>query len=257
MLGNVAGRDYTSLEESWPAPGRIGATGGLAPLMSLETKYVAPAACGHLLLQRLKAVCKPDPRFRTNHVHSVYFDTADFDAMSEVENGDYYKTKVRIRWYESGPRSASGAFLESKCKIGRRRDKRRIALPDSFRGDLPLEDPAWRRYPPLLAREGAPVPGGELQPSLHVTYRRHRFVEPTTGLRLSLDDTIRLPRVHQRLASVAAVVRRPAAWIVFETKGDQRQLPPTLLFIHDFGARRRAFSKYGLWRGLLRNALQR
>ena len=72
-----------------------------------------------------------------------------------------------------------------------------------------------------------------------------------TGLRLALDTDIRFLRMHPRLAHAAAITRQAADRIVFEAKGSQRELPPTLRFITALGARRQSFSKYGLWLDLV------
>ena len=228
--------------------------------MSLETKYVLPMRRSELLLRRLAATAQPDPSYRCNRVHSVYFDTPDLEAMSEVENGDYYKAKVRLRWYEDQSPDASRepeiAYLECKRKIGRRRDKRRVKISadEGLAVRLPLSDPRWKRYLALLRAEGVELPSAQLEPLLHVSYRRHRFFDPTTGLRLALDDQIRLPRVHVRLSAAAAEVRTLAPWAVFEVKGEQQELPPALRCVYSMGARRSSFSKFGLWRECLREA---
>ncbi len=212
-----------------------------------------------MLLHRLTAICRPDPEFRSNRIHSVYFDTPDMQAMAEVENGDFYKTKLRVRWYEDREEQRTEAYLECKRKFGPRRTKHRVQLKNEhgFSVDNPLDHPTWAHCPGLLLKSSVPIPNGLLQPTLHISYRRHRFVDPVTGLRLSIDDDIRLPRVHPRLGRVAPFVRQAAPWVVLECKGALRRLPRHLRFVTELGAQRRSFSKYGLWRECIRAALGR
>jgi hypothetical protein len=218
--------------------------------VSFESKYVSQSSAVPMLLERLAACCRVDAEYPANRVHSVYFDSPDLRAMAEVDNGDFHKAKVRVRWYEEMDGSRSGAFLECKRKVGVRRVKARYPLPD-LEVSLPLHHPRWIEVPRNLLADGAELPGGLLQPTLHITYTRHRFVEPLSGLRLALDAQLRAARVHPRFARSGAIAGRPAPVAVFEAKGDTRRLPETLRFVRSFGARRRAFSKYGLWNELL------
>ncbi|GAB4147203.1 MAG: hypothetical protein Fur0037_15350 [Planctomycetota bacterium] len=218
--------------------------------MTFETKYVAPPGRARALLERLQRGFPADGEFPENRVHSVYFDTPSLDAMAEVDNGDFRKEKVRVRWYEDGS-LASPVFLECKRKEGVRRAKERILL-DDFDPRVPLHHPKWLSIPSLLREKDGLPRSGLLEPVLHVTYRRHRFTEPSSGLRLSLDHEIRAARVHPRRAAAAPLSSRPSPLSVFEIKGKRRDLPSCLRFVRELGARRRAFSKYGLWIDLFR-----
>lgn len=221
--------------------------------MIFESKYVAPRRAAPFLRERLRKSFAPDGEYPVNWVHSVYFDTLAGDAFAEADNGDFYKTKVRVRWYQAVDADGRGvvpAFVECKSKVGPRRQKIRVRL-DSVRTDLPLHHPSWLRLPSLLLEQGAEIPPGLLQPTLHISYHRHRFVESTSDLRLALDSDIRAEGVHPRFARAQAIAGRPAPWMVFEAKGATRSLPGSLRFIKSMGARRMAFSKYALWNDLL------
>ena len=54
-----------------------------------------------------------------------YYDDLNGTAFDEVQNGDYYKTKLRVRWYAGGTGDATTVtpFLECKRKLGARRVK--------------------------------------------------------------------------------------------------------------------------------------
>lgn len=208
--------------------------------MSFELKFPGPAAAAAHLVQAIGAVCTPDPQHPHAVVHSVYFDDGRLSALAEVQNGDHRKEKVRVRWYE--PDTGEACFLECKQRLGATRTKSRVAVEAPR--TLPLHDARWREVlrhlPPTAARR-------DLTPSLHLSYRRHRFVSPDGSLRLSLDHDIRLVRVHPRLCALQRLCGRTAPRLVFELKGAERELPAALSFLPRYGLRREAFSKYGLW----------
>ncbi len=209
--------------------------------MSFESKYVGPATLAPLLAARLRNSLAADPHHGRDRVHSVYFDTPDRRALQEVESGDRDKVKVRIRWYEStGPEAA---WLECKRKHGARRSKVRVPV-DDVDPDLPLHHPRWQQ---LLARLTAhdPTPTATLSPCLHLAYRRRRYVHRPSGLRVALDDDLRLHAAHHRFARTSPPRSAPHENLVLELKGDSRQLPQALGFVRELGLRRRAFSKFG------------
>lgn len=221
--------------------------------MSFESKYVAPRGLAPLLLERLRKTFPLDGEYPVNQVHSVYYDTVDGAAFGEVDNGDFYKTKVRVRWYarpEAGGRREGPVFVECKSKTGTKRHKIRVKL-DAVPTDRPLHHPCWLGLPQLLLEHGAEIPRGLLQPTIHVSYRRHRFVEPTSDLRIALDSDIRAAGVHRRFSRSQSMMQQPAPLLVFEAKGATRELPASLRFVKTMGARRMAFSKYGLWNEIL------
>ncbi len=214
--------------------------------MSFESKFVAPVHVGPRLAVRLGQVLARDPAHPLDRVHSVYFDSWDGRAAAEVRDGDFYKTKLRVRWYASS--GAGRAWLERKQKIGARRVKSRRPL-DGFDPRAPLGDPRWRRLAAQLAAGDAGSFIGVVEPVLHLAYRRRRFVHRPSGLRVALDDDIRLLGVHPRIAAAAPLRDVALRELVLEVKGDSRELPRELAFVRDLGLRRRAFSKYGACRG--------
>ncbi|MCK5940637.1 MAG: VTC domain-containing protein [Planctomycetes bacterium] len=215
--------------------------------MSFETKFVAPAAVAARLVARLRHHVARDPEHGDDRVHSVYFEGPDDDAADEVANGDLHKTKIRVRWYAStGP---AVAFAECKRKLGGQRGKLRVPIAD-IDPNRPLQHPSWREAAQVVRRQEGGIATADLTPALHLVYRRRRFVHRRTGLRLAVDDDIRIAAVHPRLAGSTPPLGRPADRLVFEVKGSSRRLPPELGWVHDLGLRRSAFSKYGLCRGI-------
>lgn len=209
-----------------------------------EIKYVLPAGAAGSLAGWLGAVARPERARPPAWVVSVYFDTPGLSLLDEKVNSDYYKTKVRVRWYRAADRhgSPSAAFVEMKRRIGNRRDKWRVPLgvgADALAG-WSLDDPRWLHVlAPLRAL--APLPPG-LAPVLRLQYFRARFVDAAASARLAVDQHLTVAAVSPRLRARPLPALLPDA--VFEWKGPSVELPVYLTPITRFGARRRSFSKY-------------
>ena len=209
-----------------------------------EQKFVLPAHKSDLLIAALGRCCSPDPEFPVGIVSSIYYDTAELHFLYEKVDSDYLKTKVRVRWYsEVGTGTAIGnAFVEAKYRVGSRRRKVRQATDIS--GDWLKQQPLTRsdliRIPDQLRRSGVRL-RQPLQPLITVSYERHRFVEPVSGVRVALDRRITTDAVNPRLA--VAKGHHPLPVAVFEIKGRSRGLPERLRVVTRLGCRRGSFSK--------------
>lgn len=98
-----------------------------------ELKFLLPPermAAARLILD---ARCQADRDFAENIVCSIYFDTVHLRLLDENRNGDRFKTKVRVRWYEDPVTGINGpiSMLEVKHRIGDRRSKWRTRSPYS------------------------------------------------------------------------------------------------------------------------------
>jgi len=83
-----------------------------------------------------------------------------------------------------------------------------------------------------------------LMPALLLRYSRHRFVEPISGTRVSLDMDITAVRGRRGLFGAGAGAVLPAA--VLEIKGQADDLPRALRPVAHLGTRKASFSKYGM-----------
>lgn len=110
----------------------------------------------------------------------------------------------------------------------------------------PLSELGWQEVCLAFRAAGVDLPPGLITPSFHISYRRSRFVARADGLRVALDDQIRVTRAHPRYASGLALARAPLRWAVLEVKGPHRRMPRALQCLYDLGVRRSAFSKYGI-----------
>lgn len=208
-----------------------------------ELKYVVPAGTALLARSLVATLCRADPRYPAAVVSTIYYDTPDLDLLSEKINSDYLKTKVRLRWYTPN-RGAPNAFLEIKSRVGTLRHKVRVQTPMSgmIAADLPLDDPALLRVLEVARPLGIPLPA-PLHPAVLLRYERHRFVEPVSGSRVSVDVDIEALRGNPRIVGNAFSHRLPHG--VIEIKGPGDDLPRVLAPLLRVGARRAAFSKYG------------
>lgn len=209
-----------------------------------EVKFTATATRTPILLAWLAGSCLPEPPAPHGIVSSIYYDTDDLDLLDEKADSDYLKTKVRLRWYSDpgGHRPPGRAFLEMKQRVGGRRDKVRVAteFEGAWLANVSLDDPRLVPLPLRLRHAGVLLP--RLLPVLTVRYERYRFVEPASGVRISLDTAIGPAAVSRRVTRRAPGGRLAVA--VVEVKGQVTALPPTLHALERLGVRRGSFSKY-------------
>ena len=209
-----------------------------------ELKFVLPVHRAEMVTSVLKRCCRPDPDFPLGVVSSIYYDTPQLHLLYEKINSDYLKTKVRVRWYsdvDTGDAMGS-AFAEAKFRIGSRRSKVRqpIEIAGEWLNRQPLTRSALVRIPEVLRRSGVKA-SQPLQPLITVSYERHRFIDPGSGVRVALDRGIRTLAVNPRLANAKAC--RPLPVAVLEIKGKSRHLPASLRSATRLGCRRQSFSK--------------
>ncbi len=79
----------------------------------------------------LRALLREDRRHPANVVVSIYYDTRGVDLLHDKIDGQRFKTKVRLRWYEklAAGQPESPVFAELKYRIGSRRRKLRARAP--------------------------------------------------------------------------------------------------------------------------------
>ena len=87
----------------------------------VERKYVLPQPRTAAAAGWLRHACRPAAEFADGIVTSCYFDTPDLEAYFGSADGEWEKTKVRVRWYDeqrvpgTGFRASTlAAFLELK-----------------------------------------------------------------------------------------------------------------------------------------------
>ena len=205
-----------------------------------ELKYVVPRATVPVVAALLAGLCVPEQPHHRSIVDTVYLDTPDLRSLEEKLSSDFQKTKVRLRWYDG----AGSVFAEVKRRRGARRAKQRIELPvDATRVARDARGmPRFDGLPALLASRGVALPA-ILRPVVQLRYRRTRWVERTTGVRIALDTEIAAVAIA---APFAIATGQPLPFAVLELKGAAAGMPGALAALPRMGCRRAAVSKLSL-----------
>jgi hypothetical protein len=228
-----------------PHAGVAGSTPVVIAGLDRELKYLVPAGRMPFAERWLATICRADPQHPCSDVWTVYYDTAAAAARGEKVNSDYLKTKLRVRWYaDPGAPPAGDAVIEVKRRIGDRRAKTRIPLARSA-ADLStrsLDDPIWSDLLTHLLCAGVPL-AARWRPALMLSYRRRRFLDAASGMRISCDSALRGRALPGSMA--VAPSGDPLDVGVIECKGPGAdELPRNLGSIVKLGAWAAAFSKY-------------
>ena len=218
-----------------------------------ELKFTHESYSSTAVKRSLDRTCVADRAFQNNIVSSVYFDTHDWMFAHEKASSDYLKTKVRLRWYQKATQdnsiqnnneTASKCFLEFKRKIGSKREKVRILMP--FSGSEALQSLQESTTQTLIKQhiaEKAPdLLGYDIAPKFVVRYNRHRYFEPLSRTRISLDTSIQAFSIDRGFAQIFSKIRLNQS--VLEVKGNCEDLPIALRNIHAVNLKKAAFSKY-------------
>jgi hypothetical protein len=217
----------------------------------VEQKYLFPAGYAEVLRAWLDHACVPDPLYPSSIVSSIYFDTPELSHYRESRNGEFLRSKVRLRWYtdtedanlRAGPDGEVRCSLEVKAKQG--------ALSGKTRREvwIPLED---LLYAPFSAERVLELPAavcdlgyhppGLLVPVLTIRYRRRRYLDIAGGGAVALDAEIRCTGVNQAVIQGLTPVHLDVG--VLEVKGMNRQSREVLEPIAAY-LRKSPFTKYG------------
>jgi hypothetical protein len=215
------------------------------PSVAFEIKYALPAWRADAVAAWLDARCTRDPQYPEGHVRSLYLDTPDLRYLTEKVDGDFLKTKIRLRWYAADERApaAGPVWLEIKRRENLSRSKTRIPFHDRAT-DLDQADPESidvGRAIHLVRDQGLDAPTW-LRPALALSYSRSRWIDQGTGDRIALDRVIQPTWGLGRCRPPASVPELRTA--VVEFKGREPDVPRALRGVTDFGGRRTSLSKY-------------
>jgi hypothetical protein len=208
--------------------------------------YLTPREVG-LAYGLLRHICLPTREYHSEQINSIYFDTADLDQHERSSSGDFYKDKVRLRWYGEDNKLSGmqPIFVELKSRRGFAGTKQRLKLhvpaeslitSDLRKGIVPktlLMD--------TLARFGY-FPHEILLPIIRISYWRYRFSEIMTEQRVSLDCHIRSTMIIPGPGNGEKELELPGA--VVEIKGQSMELPETLKRVRVLDTDWTRFSKY-------------
>ena len=195
----------------------------------------------------LRQICRPDREYPQGQVNTLYFDTPELDQYMRSSSGDFRKDKVRVRWYDHSQHYGETVpvYLELKTREGFVSSKRRqrfvVPIHDLRLASLNsgiIEGDALRD---TLASFGY-FPDAPLRPVIAVSYRRYRFNEILTGVRVSLDLHIQSNVVAGGLGAGERDLELRGG--VVEVKGQTLELPPTLRRMKMLDTDWGRFSKY-------------
>lgn len=197
----------------------------------------------------LNHVCIPDPHYPLGVISSIYFDTPQLASYQEKVNGEFSKTKVRLRWYDPAEKEKEGkipAFLEIKMKDGNKthKERKKLLLSKEWLHQVVLTDEVLAQVAAEnLYGLGVRNPD-QLFPVLEVIYHRERFICTDTGARVNLDTQISVERSNHDLLPNAGPVN--VGDVVVEIKDEVIKDVFWLEDIYKAGFRLRSYSKYGL-----------
>jgi hypothetical protein len=216
-------------------------------MLEYELKFVVPNHHLAPIMEFVNLSCRADSIHPAGIVSSIYFDSLQWDSLNEKINSDYIKTKFRLRWYrdpDSGSYSEA-SFAESKHRIGCRRVKARVTTdiaPERL-DRISLDDASLLDVPVRMRRNGIPT-ASNLFPSLLIRYTRHRYIEPATGARVSIDSGITAPRINRHMLPRGTGNGSALSHAVIEVKSPRDTLPRSLRPLVIYGIRKASFSKY-------------
>lgn len=213
-----------------------------------ELKYTFPDLLSAAVEGWLAITCKKDETYPESRVQSIYLETADKKSYQEKVNSDFFKTKFRVRWYETkdgepyAGASQAPVFLEKKMKIGSKRLKRRWTASIDFNElkDNNLSSTFHGNWYRIFAEHTQVA--SYLQPFIQISYTRKRFVDKRTGTRLSLDSNIRIEKTNSQL--LPPPPRMALGTGVFEIKSKNNDPPAALAFLTSNVVSKARFSKY-------------
>jgi hypothetical protein len=208
--------------------------------------YLAPSEVD-LAHGLLRHICLQDSEYPSEQINSLYFDTANLDQHDRSSSGDFYKDKVRIRWYgeDKNLQGIQTIFIELKSKQAFASTKQRFKL------QVPTDDLALDRLRSgivpqtllynTLANFGY-FPPEPLRPVIKISYWRYRFSELLTGQRVALDCHIRSTMIIPGTGNGERELELPGG--VIEIKGLTMELPATLRQMRMLDIDWSRFSKY-------------
>jgi len=210
-----------------------------------EQKLVIPPRFARFVVSWLHHTCVADPVYPLNIINSLYLDTPELDSYYECLNGDVYKNKVRIRWYDQPAADQDvPAYIELKSKRGFNTVKQRkqVKVPGAALNEGKIAGTAIQSELERTLPELGYMPHKHLRPLIIISYRRYRFREPLSGVSLTFDLEIASWMVEKSIAIWTP--RLELQTTVLEIKGGTMTLPSTLQGLRSCNLSWSAFSKY-------------
>jgi hypothetical protein len=158
-----------------------------------EYKHLIPLGEAIACRNRLKAILQRDPHADasgTYTIRSLYFDTQEDKALYEKLNGEPFREKFRLRYYDQNSKMIK---LEKKCKHFSKSSKSSITLTQQEAENI-IEGKyqSLEKHPETLAREFyLKLRTQRLLPKTIVEYEREAFLFDLSMVRITLDSHLR------------------------------------------------------------------
>lgn len=166
---------------------------GLSPSWRYERKYLSQVPVGQLRQALLQATPLCHALYQPRQVHSLYFDTPEWEYYQQNALGFTPRTKVRVRWYTQSDGAVTPLQLEIKHRQGEVQEKR-VTQWNAQTQTLSLQELT------VLVRdqlEHQLPEAGALQPVLSNTYQRQYWWCPSVSLRITIDNQVQFARPSQ------------------------------------------------------------
>ncbi|HMQ47824.1 MAG TPA: polyphosphate polymerase domain-containing protein [Saprospiraceae bacterium] len=150
--------------------------------MRYERKYALDAIPEPLIkAQLLQHPAGFRPLFPARQIHNIYFDTPEWTAFRDNEDGNPERVKFRLRWYGEQRQAINHPILEAKSKNGELGKKQHFSLSKSFY--LAEDLNGLLQEVQMLTREN-----GFFHPVLYNTYLRSYWATPNQAFRVTIDS---------------------------------------------------------------------
>jgi SPX domain protein involved in polyphosphate accumulation len=152
-------------------------------------------------------------------VHSLYFDNCDFQSVKDNLTGLSNRYKVRLRWYDNEESSPVTPTLEIKQRRDRLGFKDHILIPELTNK---IQELSSSEITNIMINSAIKTPSGcnilnqPLNPTLHVTYDRHYYVDHN-DIRITEDENIRFSYIVPTL-KLSELSSLPYSFKIMELK---------------------------------------
>jgi hypothetical protein len=211
----------------------------------LERKIVISPRFAGYVVAWLQHACLPDPVYPRNLVNSLYLDTPDMDSYYECLNGDIYKNKIRLRWYDRADRDKDVlAYIEIKSKKGYCTSKKRqpVKIPGALLTSNEITGPLIQSELDRALPELGYTSYKPLRPVIIISYRRCRFLDPLSGASMAYDQQITSQMVGSGIAVWSPALELQTT--VLEIKNNSMTTPAVIRGLRNIDLGWGAFSKY-------------
>lgn len=163
-----------------------------------EFKFMLPNSLVDILVPELLSFMRYDNFSQEGPygIHSIYFDTYDWQAFYAKMDGDLHRQKFRIRSYVAHPGEEENVFLEIKEKYNSTVYKRRypVLLKDARRvadgESLGIKSRVLDQWRYSIIRD-------RIKPKLLNSYSRRAFMsDQYPGLRITIDQNLEYSLVN-------------------------------------------------------------